>query len=635
MAGKKKRPRYSVPFKCSFYVPMLFGLMIVATAASAQNEWVEISTPSDRYGHAMAYDKSRKAAVLFGGSDRHYFFADTWTWNGKAWKKEDESDITFSSATPTSRAFHAMAYDSTLKQVVLFGGISPERHGQFPFLVILHNDTWVWNGKNWRSVSSQGPIPRYGHDMVYDEKHKRIVLYGGTDNKNFHLDDTWAWDGKSWRRIYTTGPKARTGFALAFDGARGQVVLFGGWDGYKLYQDTWVLDGDDWEQVSSTGPTARTDHSMAFDGSKRKVVLTGGYAGKNLTDTWEWNGIVWRQSKKIKRSPGLRSHEMIYDSTRKRMVIFGGKIDGDWLGDTWVQKKKTWKMAASSSPERRHDSSVVYDRKRKTIVLYGGRTPTDTLSDTYEWDGRFWSKVSSDGPGERWHQAMVYDSKRNEVILFGGVDKRNRILNDMWVWNGRKWKSMNAPGAPSRYDHAMSYDSKRDRIVLFGGTGESKPSYHEPVGDTWEWDGDSWFRVSNTGPDPRYGHDMVFDASRGRTVLFGGNVMAIETWEWNGSQWIQVDSSGPPARRNHAMVYDEIHKRVIIFGGTSAAGDFGCLNDTWAWDGNEWTLVTESGPCAREFPSLVFDRARKHVLLFGGSYFDEFPLSLGDTWILK
>ena len=50
---------------------------------------------------------------------------------------------------------------------------------------------------------------------------------------------------------------------------------------------------------------------------------------------------------------------------------------------------------------------------------------------------------------------------------------------------------------------------------------------------------------------------MAYDSKRGRTVLFGGsagNVNLNDTWEWDGQDWTQVADTGPPARGGHAML---------------------------------------------------------------------------------
>lgn len=74
-----------------------------------------------------------------------------------------------------------------------------------------------------------------------------------------------------------------------------------------------------------------------------------------------------------------------------------------------------------------------------------------------------------------------------------------------------------------------AYDANRQRVVLFGGSSNSGL-----VGDTWEWDGEQWTQLGDTGPLPRSGHALTCDSGRQRIVLFGGvlqnNVALADTW---------------------------------------------------------------------------------------------------------
>jgi len=60
-----------------------------------------------------------------------------------------------------------------------------------------------------------------------------------------------------------------------------------------------------------------------------------------------------------------------------------------------------------------------------------------------------------------------------------------------------------------------------------------------------------------------------------------------------------------------------------------------CLDDTWEWDGDNWSQqVIPPSPAARASHAMVFDSVRGMSFLFGGypSYFLS-PTFLGDTWL--
>jgi hypothetical protein len=58
--------------------------------------------------------------------------------------------------------------------------------------------------------------------------------------------------------------------------------------------DTWVWNGELWTQLEDIGPSARAANALAFDSTRERIVLFGGVAGSAvLADTWEWDGTEW------------------------------------------------------------------------------------------------------------------------------------------------------------------------------------------------------------------------------------------------------------------------------------------------------------------------------------------------------
>jgi hypothetical protein len=116
------------------------------------------------------------------------------------------------------------------------------------------------------------------------------------------------------------------------------------------------------------------------------------------------------------------------------------------------------------------------------------------------------------------------------------------------------------------------FDRSRQRTLLFGGQ-----RYGVQLGDTWEWDEITWVqRMTSAAPSPRGGHGMAYDAFRGRTLLFGGITAtraSDETWEWNGSDWSQLHPTTNPPAGTAWMVFDEAKQKIILFDG----------NDVWVY----------------------------------------------------
>jgi len=194
------------------------------------------------------------------------------------------------------------------------------------------------------------------------------------------------------------------------------------------------------------------------------------------------------------------------------------------------------------------------------------------------------------------------------------------------------WTQKQNMGPDARADHAMTYDAARDRVVLFGGYVHVSPTKVVPVEDTWEWNGAYWTQVSDIGPSARANHVMVYDDDREQTILFGGNtsenpgalIRAGDTWAWDGEAWTQLDDTGPPPRASAAMAFDKARRRAVLFSGDAAP------NDTWEWDGDGWTQIDVSGPPRRAQAGMTYDDLRERVVLFGGAGGPSGRLN--DTW---
>jgi len=285
-------------------------------------------------------------------------------------------------SSPKERSYHSMAYDNARGQIVLFGGMSPNRD--------LRSDTWVWDGSNWtEKTPTNGPAARYSSALAYDAARGQVVLFGGTNDATF-FDDTWVWDGTTWTKKFPANkPSGRSDHSMAYDAARGQVVLFGGFNGSSFLNDTWVWNGIDWVRQSPTNvPTGRAGGQfMTYDASRSQVILAGGYI--TLDDTWVWDGSDW-----LEKLPATR-------------------------------------------PPKRWYGAIAYEAAHAQVVNFGGYLAPGSHDDTWVWDGSDWiQKLPAISPPARQGHAMAYDAAHSQVVLFGGVPNGGLTFGDTWVWGG-------------------------------------------------------------------------------------------------------------------------------------------------------------------------------------------------------
>jgi len=90
-------------------------------------------------------------------------------------------------------------------------------------------------------------------------------------------------------------------------------------------------------------------------------------------------------------------------------------------------------------------------------------------------------------------------------------------------------------------------------------------------------------------PPARSGHAMVYAASRGVVLMFGGRGVATlgDLWSWNGTRWARLSTSGPPPRDDAVLVYDATARHTVRWAlGTDAP------ERHVGWDGTAWTQIT-------------------------------------------
>ncbi|MFG0320572.1 MAG: kelch repeat-containing protein [Planctomycetota bacterium JB042] len=192
-----------------------------------------------------------------------------------------------------------------------------------------------------------------------------------------------------------------------------------------------------------------------------------------------------------------------------------------------------------------------------------------------------------------------------------------------------QWTQLSPTAAPSsRQDHNMA-PFTGNTIVLFGGSLSKNTS---PLNDTWSWDGNTWTQLfPATAPTGVTGHAMAFDPARGRIVMFGGSTVPAgqvnyinETWEWDGSDWTKMTpATSPPARDWSSMTFDPTLGKVLLFGGRDSnnkpAGSYVPYADTWTWDGVDWVeLFPATVPNVRHGHQLAFDQGLNKVVMTGG-----------------
>jgi hypothetical protein len=154
-------------------------------------------------------------------------------------------------------------------------------------------------------------------------------------------------------------------------------------------------------------------------------------------------------------------------------------------------------------------------------MLLGGATDG---AQAWLWNGTTWSVA----PGTPPHPGLDPNigSLNGSLVVSGGYDE----VGGTWIWNGTQWSNpVNDAISPSPYRESSALATLNGKVLLFGGC-ESCGGSFGLLGDTWEWDGQSWTELHPAGSPPaRFG--AVAGTVAGKIVLFGGESSCRPWWQ--------------------------------------------------------------------------------------------------------
>lgn len=301
-------------------------------APADSHTWSELKGegPRPRTDFAMC-EGPRGSIVLFGGyvteQSKSVFNGETWTFSAGKWQQAAPK------ANPSPAAGGAMAFDKSRNVAVMFGGLYGDASHE--------GLTWEWNGTNWsENKTAEAPSPRVRHAMAFDPVRKAVLLFGGAE-KGKSVGDLWQYDGKTWQKIEISGaPGPREDAVMAWDAANKAMLLYGGTTaGDKTgMNETWSFDGKAWKKLApAASPAVTADCAMAAGSDG--IFLAGGMGGgTSASECWRWDGKNWARLQSgfgARHGAGLAA-----EGKGERLILFGGvKVDNP-AGDTWALAKK-------------------------------------------------------------------------------------------------------------------------------------------------------------------------------------------------------------------------------------------------------------------------------------------------------
>jgi uncharacterized protein (TIGR03437 family) len=300
--------------------------------------------------------------------------------------------------------------------------------------------------------------------------------------------------------------------------------------------------------AGDTAPAPRLDAPPVYDPVGREIYVFGGGGDISLNDLWAYSliGKRWREVRATSGAPPARfGHTAVYDSARRRIVVFGGQAMG-FFNDVWAFDiaARGWAQLSTGGPNKRYGHSAVYDAARDRMIISHGFTDDGRFDDTwaFEFATNTWRNLNPQGekPVRRCLHHAVLDTQANQMLLFGGCASGAGPcpLNDLWALDlaSHRWiqrfPNQPNPGRPvARQWYGSAFDEFRRRMVVFGGSGGGN------LNDTWEYAGDSntWDRTRISGelPEARQRHEGTWIGDLRAIAFFGGRAgfqLTNELW---------------------------------------------------------------------------------------------------------
>lgn len=447
-------------------------------------------------------------------------------------------------------------------------------------------------------------------------------------------------------------------------------------------------------------PSPRSLSRMAWDRAAGEAVLFGGLGNLDQAtgvqhdsdETWTWNGGRWIERFPDTKPPGRSAHSMTYDSTRNRVVMYGGRQqpanrDGDTtaIGDTWFWQNGNWSPASSTqNPPARHYAGIAYDFDRDRVVLYGGSTITGRevkpIYDTWEFDGTQWAQTGTDNPKVA-KPLLAYDAANKRVAMMGVAETTITPLMYFYDTATDTWTQHTTAKMPTCINEGhLFYDEVTRKLLFVGGICLTNTPNVEEV---FEFDGTDWNKVTPFNVNVRgIGQAWTYDPVRTQIINFGGTTLSDPvvnsvTTVFNNNRWATTFSSGRPYPRSLSVFQpDFANNTVWLFGGLNEFSEV-YYGDLWGYRNGQWFEVPQSDtspgvdcqtplgavdsdrnvfvvtcagrnvfefngatgqwteptitefPPARNFANLVYDKKLKKIVLFGGYQLTNYR---NDTW---
>ncbi|MFP4055631.1 MAG: kelch repeat-containing protein [Candidatus Brocadiia bacterium] len=529
----------------------------------------------ERDGVAMPRPTSSFYQVCWDGHNRRLLFyvaSMTFAYEPRArrWsllhKRDDQAQ------PPALLLWGALAYDPVNRQAILFGGGGVDAPDGRPHTWALDVTTDTWR----RLELETEPPARCNSRMVYDERRRTLVLFGG-DAQDRGLADTWVFDTATQRweeRRPPRGPHPRSGHAMAPLDKSGLVLLVGGvpvapWREAKaLAREVWVYDpeANTWTPLAVEAPECDWASMANIPGTDEVLLVTASrYDHRRATYRFRYDpSLPTGEAEGV--PPGTAAYKTErtrewYEAVPPADAAAHGRFLAELPPNRWVEAQPP------RSTTGRTWGTAILDTHRGTAMKWGGghsgyqgtdmafydvgrnrftidRTPAFTPEPFQRWARRPAGRTFFNQPWARhMRHTCAYDPVRQVGVFTdaGGSAwyerEADRVVKHTWLYDPRERRWLEPipqpfPGGGTRSPIAVP--TPRGVVVYQLG------KMYRFVGEPEEPGSWGWEPIEMEGDQRPRQHEhmtIVYDSRRGRLIFLSAEPRG-EGWGRGGD--------GPP-----------------------------------------------------------------------------------------
>lgn len=219
---------------------------------------------------------------------------------------------------------------------------------------------------------------------------------------------------------------------------------------------------------------------------------------------------------------------------------------------------------------------------------------------------------------------MAFDGSLGKLVMFGGSSEAGN-LNDTWAWDGKGWTAIHPSTIPVAQNASMTYDPQAKHLVVVGSDQSVQPQrnlvwiFRDGDWTTgYVWNTPDCAKACTGTAQPFSNGALTYDDRLGKIIMLAGGPPGPgqQTWAWNGANWSLISTSHRPLALSCCPpVYDSATGQVLSMG--YAGLGYGGINRTWIFDGNDWLLSPAFTPDGIDV-QIVDDPQNAGVLLLVG-----------------